>query len=118
MTEEVKVVEPSEQWIVEKKKKHGKLFKVVLSGQLYIYRYLTRSEFKAIQKEIFPQIPAQGQPLSPDVQASLEERVTKLCTLWPENIEKEEDLPANVPTILSQYISDASGYIEEPPTEI
>ncbi len=116
MVDEVK--EPKKEWIEEQKKKYGKVYRCKISGRIYIYRPLLRDEFKEIQKNLTPEMTPQGPVVSATQQNEVEESVSKLCIIWPENY-KEMKVEAGVPSALSAYISDSSGFIvEEPPVEL
>ena len=109
------MVELTQEFIDEAKKKYGKVLKVTVGGDQYVYRTINRREFREIQKSITPQMTPQGPVVSQEQSAMLEDKVTELCTIWPKDI-KADALPAGVPTILATYISNSSGFIvdEEP----
>lgn len=118
----VEVKEPTQEQIDELKKKYSKIYRVVLSGVVYIYRFLKRSEFKEIQKSVTPEMTPAGPVLSQEQSMDIEDKVAKKCVVWPENfvdlVEKGEQ-PAAVTAVLAAYITDASGaQIEAPPAEL
>jgi hypothetical protein len=118
MSSEDKVVCPTQEWIAEAKKTHGRVFKAVLSGETFIYRTLKRSEYNALNQEFQPQVTQQGPMLTPEQSRAMEEKICSLCTIWPVDYSKLE-ISAGVPTMLASLISDASGYrVEEEPTEL
>ena len=111
-------VNPTQEWIDVQKKKYGKVFKTVLSGTTYVYRFLKRSEFKEIQKSIVPEMTPQGPIINQEQSMEIEDKIAKLCVLWPEDY-ATSDGAAAAPAILAAYITDSSGaQIEEAPQEL
>jgi len=109
---------PTAEWIENAKKTHGRLFKVTLSDELYIYRVMRRPEYNAIHAGITPEMTPQGPVITPEQSREIEEKIALACVIWPENF-AIETAPAGVPSVVSTYISDASGYrIEEQPCEL
>ena len=107
--EKVVVTEPTEVWIEEKKKAFGKIFKMVIDGNIYVYRMLTRPEYRELQKTIKAEMTETGPVLTAEQSNELEESVAKLCVLWPENYSNDL-VAAGIPSILATCISDVSGY--------
>ena len=116
MVEEVKV--PTQEWLDAQKKKYGRMFKVVISGKTYIYRYMTRSEFKEIQKSIEPEMTPTG-PIVTQAQAlELEDKVVSLCLLWPEDF-NVDSVEAGVSSQIAAFVSNSSGFVvDEEPVEL
>lgn len=114
-------MDSQEQKIEQWKKQYGKIFKIVISGETYIYRVLKRSEYKAIQNSIVLPTPTGGEittQQNQEMQNALEEAIVKCCVLSPENIDVE-DTAAGVPSVLAPIISEISGYqIQEEPVEL
>lgn len=100
---------PTQEWIDEQKKKHGDVFKTEVAGKTFVYRALKRGEFKEMQKLIVPQIGSDGQPADPAQGLDAEDKIVEKCVLWPMDF-KIEGLPAGSPSMLSAYISEASGF--------
>lgn len=100
--------EPTQEWIVEHKKKYGRIFTTVIAGEVYVYRYLKRSEFRELNKGLTPEMTQQGPVVNSEQAMEVEDNITEMCTLWPEDYSKD-NVPAAVPAILSAYISDSSG---------
>ena len=112
------VKEPQQEWIDSQKKKWGKVWKVVLAGEAYVYRALRRSEYRELQKSVTPQITPNGPVVSTEQQSELEEKTAVLCVLWPEDFSKMDNI-AGAASVLSTYISDSSGFVvEEQPVEL
>jgi hypothetical protein len=95
--------------IEELKTKYGKIFKVNLGGVDYVYRPLLRSEYKVIQAQAAVATLPNGM-IDPSASSEIEEEMLKICVVYPENIEDVNSLPAGVPSALSAYISEASGF--------
>lgn len=109
---------PTQEWIDAAKKKHGKIFRTVISGEVYVYRHLKRSEFKELQKAVVTEMTPQGPVVSNEQALELEDKICKICVIWPEDFAKI-DSPAAAPAILAAHISDSSGaQIEEAPQEL
>lgn len=116
MSEELMV--PSQEWIDASKKKYGKIYKTVLSGDTYVYRSLKRSEYKELQKLVEPTMTQQGPVVSTEQQSQLEEEAAKRCVIWPEDF-ATSDNKAGVATVIANLISTSSGFeIDEPPVEL
>ena len=101
---------PSQEFIDEAKKKHGKIYATSVANEAYYFRPIKRGEHLAIQKEAFPD----GVPLDPDRvsiedNARLENLIVKSCVIWPETIEPK-DLGAGVPPVLVAQIMKYSGF--------
>jgi len=112
------MVEPTKEWIENAKKENGKIYKVVLSGETYVYRPLKRSEYKELQKLVQPEMTPQGPVVPPEQQTEVEEKTAIKCVLWPEDFADKDDI-AGAATMLSTFISNSSGFeIEEPPVEL
>jgi len=111
-------MDPTKEWIEEAKKKYGKIFKAVVSGDTYVYRQLLRPEYNTINAEIQPEMTPQGPVLTPEQTRKMEEVICSTCVIWPENY-KDISIPAGVPSVLSTFISDISGYrVETAPEEL
>ena len=106
MVEETAV--PTQEWIDTAKKKHGKIFSLDIGGQQFIYRALKRTEFRELQKQLKPEMTANGPIVPPEQSLELEEKIANLCVLWPEDFGKI-DQDAALPSVLSSAISDSSG---------
>ena len=114
----VEAKQPTQEWIDEQKKKHGRIFTTTISGEVYIYRFLKRLEFRELNKGLTPEMTQQGPVVNSEQAMEVEDRITEMCTLWPEKYSRD-NVPAAVPAILSAYISDSSGtQPPEPPKEL
>lgn len=101
---------PTQEWINEKKKVHGKVFKSTVGGDVFYFRALRRKEHLDIQKEVFPEgVPTDGAPVNPDSNAKVENAIVEKCVLWPETT-KIEDLSAGAPPTLVAMILQYSGF--------
>jgi hypothetical protein len=106
----------TEEKIAELKEKYGKIFKIVLGGQEYVYRPLLRGEFKEIQ--VGATVDGEGM-FDPKVASIMEEGMIKKCIVYPESVSDLDKLPAGVPAALAAYISDVSGFnIDSEPVEL
>ena len=111
-------LELKQEKIDELKKKYGKVFKTVIGGDTYVYRMLTRIEYRQLQSELVPDMSDKNPVVTQEANNNLEEKLVKLCVLWPENLEID-NLPAGIPSVLAPLISDASGYhVDEEPQEL
>ena len=99
-------MELTKEKIEELKAKYGKIFKVNVSGADYVYRGLSRGEFRAIQAKSITD------PTGYDASQGsiIEEEMVKTCLIYPEGEVDMDALPAGVPSLLSNYISEASGF--------
>jgi hypothetical protein len=112
------VMEPTQEWIDAAKKKYGKIFSLVIGGDVYVYRTLKRSEFKELQKTMKPEMTPQGPTVTPEQSLELEEKICDLCVIWPEKY-SEKDQDAAAPSVLSTAISESSGsQVNAPPQEL
>ena len=118
MEDKVIVAEPEQKLVDEWKKKYGRVFRVVVGGDTYIYRRLIRPEYREFQKLITPEMTQQGPVVSSEQQSELEDKIFEKCVLFP-IVKSNNDLPAGVPSVLSTYISDSSGFVvDEAPKEL
>ena len=95
------------------KKQYGRAFKCEISGKTYVYRPILRRELKTFQKELTPEL-----AVSAEGSALMEEKISDLCTLYPENFSSNTG-DAGVPSVLASYISAVSGYrVDMEPVEL
>ena len=87
--------------------REGEIYVTKVGNQYYVWRPLTRYEYKQIVNMPNPD------PLQ------REELICETCVLWPENYNYEAMAKdkAGVPALLAQQIMEASGFVEnyEPP---
>lgn len=87
--------------------KEGEIYVSRVKGQHYVWRPLTRYEYKQIV----------NMPNTDPLQR--EEIICETCVLWPENYNYEAMAKdgAGIPALLAQQIMEASGFVEnyEPP---
>lgn len=108
-------MEVTKEWIDEKKKKYGRVFKGSVGKDEYIFRTLTRKEHLDIQKQTFPQgMPTDPTNIKPEENSAMEDATLKLVVLWPENL-TVESLAAGVAVTLVPQILASSGFVQ--PTE-
>lgn len=112
---------PTNEQIAQWKEEYVKVYKVKLAGYEYYYRALERGEYKNIQdKATTPesqQNMMMGMP-DPRQAAETEEEMVRTCVLYPE-VKDLDKLPAGVPSSLSNYIAEASGFsLEAEPEEL
>lgn len=104
----------TDEKIKELKAQYGKIYKIVLGGQEYVYRPLLRGEFKEIQEKA-----AATGLMDPIIAAEMEEGMIRKCLVYPESIADLDKLPAGVPAALAAYISDVSGFnVDSEPVEL
>lgn len=103
-------MQPTQEWIDEKKKTHGKVFRTTVAQETFYFRTIKRSEHLSIQKDVFPEgIPAEQAMIDPEKNARLENRIVETCVLWPEQI-KTEGLDAGAVPTLVAMIMQYSGF--------
>ena len=101
---------PTQEWIDQKKKEHGKVFKTTINNEVVFFRTIKRNEHLGIQKDVFPNgTPGDVTTVTPEDNARLENRIVEKCLLWPENV-KVEDLDAGFPPMLTAMIMQYSGF--------
>lgn len=102
-TEEVFPGGPTWADVAEWKSKYGEVYHVVINGQDYIFRPLTRLEYKNIMRS------RENDPYF------REEKTCEVCVLWPKDFKGAvlASAPAGVPTILAEHIMERSGFTLE-----
>lgn len=101
---------PTQEFVDAKKVEYGQVFKAEAAGEFYIYRLLKRPEFKEFQKTLTPKMTPQGPVVDQSESLEMEDKIAKLCVLWPENYDSST-VPAGVPSLLASFISEASGFV-------
>ena len=96
----------TEEKIKELKEKHGSIYKITLGGKDYVYRPLLRGEFKEIQASVLDG----ATEMDPAYASDMEEAMLRKCVVFPEDEIEIDKLPAGVPSALSSYISEVSGF--------
>lgn len=103
-------MKPTDEWIAEAKKKHGKIYSSEVSGEIYYFKPVKRGEHLSIQKEAFPDgVPVDAERVQAEDNARLENLIVKHCVVWPEKIDPET-LGAGVPPMLVALIMKCSGF--------
>lgn len=99
-TEEVFPGGPTWADVAEWKSKYGEIYHVSINGQDYIFRPLTRLEYKNIMRA------RENDPYY------REEKACETCVLWPKDFRGAvlANAPAGVPTILAEHIMERSGF--------
>lgn len=101
---------PSNEWIDATKKKHGRLGKVVIGGETYLFRQLKRKEHLDIQKSVFTNgVPSDPQLIKVEENTMIEDKVVQTCVVWPENLDIGQ-IDAGVPSSLVPSILLFSGF--------
>lgn len=99
--------ELTDEKIVAWKKEHKKIYKTVISDQVFIWKKLKRGDYIAIKGEVFDGITTQQM-------AALmqEESIVKRCVLYPsgEKLEEVIDEYAGIATSLADSIMEKSGF--------
>lgn len=98
----------TEEKIKELKEKYGSIYKITLGGKDYVYRPLLRGEFKEIQASVLES--SEGVGMDPSYASDMEEAMLTKCVVFPETEIEIDKLPAGVPSALSAYISEVSGF--------
>jgi hypothetical protein len=107
--------EPTSEWIEKAKGAHGRLGKVIIGGQTYIFRQLKRKEHIDIQKAVFPNgVPSDPQVIKAEENEAIEDKIMETCVIWPEKLDVANDM-AGVPQSLTPSILLFSGF--GPPQE-
>ena len=106
------MTELTKEFVEKMKEKFGKVFQVRIAGEVYMYRLIKRSEFRTLQKGVVPQMTPEGPTMQQEQALDIEDKVSELCTLWPENF-KAADAPAGAASLLAGYVSNSSGFIPE-----
>ena len=103
---------PTKAQIDAWKEQHGDVFVTeVADGKYVLWRTLRRAEYRNLVAEMEDHV-ARG---ASNAEATMnnEEAMTQLCMLWPQNVSAQAlaaDL-AGVPSIVSQQIMEASGFL-------
>lgn len=102
---------PSKQVIDSWKAKHGAIYASGFSeDELYVWRAITRNEYKKIQIEGQDIAQIQDAKEQMAAQMSSEERIVSMCILWP--VKTPEELAADkggtVPTLLEQVMQNSN----------
>jgi len=102
-TDEVFPGGPTWADVAEWKSQYGEIYSLSISGQTYIFRLLTRMEYKNIMRA------RQNDPYF------REEKVCETCVLWPKDFRGAvlASAPAGVPTILADQIMEKSGFVPD-----
>lgn len=94
--------QPTPEWIEQKKKEFGKLRSIVINGETYVYRMLTRPEYITIINN--------ADPNDKTALEKADDATTEMCVLWPEGF-KVNNVGAGLPTQLATLISEFSGFV-------
>lgn len=94
---------PTRQEVEEWKDKHGNIYFTPFEGSIYIWRTLSRAEYREV---------ATDETLS---MYDKEEAFTDKCVLFPRNYEtaKVSKGNAGVPSVLADYIMEKSGFVAQ-----
>lgn len=86
--------------VAEWKATYGEIYHVAINEENYIFRLLTRQEYKNIMRA------RESDPYY------REEKACELCVLWPKDFRGAvlANAPAGVPTILAEHIMERSGF--------
>lgn len=107
--------EPTADWIEKAKESHGRLGKVKINEQTYIFRQLKRKEHIEIQKTVFPNgVPSDPQTIKAEENEAIEDKIIGTCVIWPEKLDVLNEM-AGVPQSLTPSILLFSGF--GPPQE-
>ena len=95
------------------KKQFGSVYKTIVSGEPIIWRKLKRGEYvKVMTKESLKK----G---SQDARVyARQDEITKICTLYPENIDKMIEENGALSSVISDEIMFRSGFAAEATTEL
>lgn len=110
MTEEIL----TKEWIEAKKKEFGKIFKINIGGDIYVYRYIKTAEVDVINekyKDMFI-AEANGETVSIEKNKAYEGEILKQSIVYPENL-NIDDIPAQARIVLMSKIQEAGMIIEE-----
>jgi hypothetical protein len=102
---------PSKQVIDTWKAKHGAIYASGFSEEeLYIWRAISRNEYKKIQIEgqEIAQMPVPAEAMA--AQMASEEKIVSMCILWPAKTAEElaADKGGTVPTLLEQIMQNSN----------
>lgn len=91
---------PTRGMVEEWKKKHGEVYQVAVGDEIFVFRVLTRNEYKDIVR-----IPKADNFFK-------EEKIVTTCLLWPLNYQHSSMIfcKAGIPTILADHIMEKSGF--------
>jgi hypothetical protein len=94
---------PTRQEVEEWKDKHGNVYFTPFEGEIYIWRTLSRPEYREIIR---------NQEIT---MMDREEIITEKCVLFPRNFTVESFATgrAGVPSLLSEMIMDKSGFVAQ-----
>jgi len=102
-------MEPTQEWI-EEKKKTTKVYAVTIGSEKYYFRPAKRGEHLSMQKEAFPDgVPTDPDGIKAEDNARLEDIIVKRCVLWPEDI-NPQDLDAGAPQMIVAMVMKYSGF--------
>jgi hypothetical protein len=92
---------PTRQEVEEWKEKHGEVFFTPFDQEYYVWRVLTRPEYRTLIND--KTLTAMDR----------EEAMTEICVLFPRNFtrEKMKANKAGIPSLLSEMIMDKSGFV-------
>jgi len=100
---------PGIKKIEEWKEEHGEdeVFAIIIGGEVYIHRTITRSEYKNLKREVQEEVVPGIDPT-----ALTEEKICRLCALWPDQniLETQMERRGGVATTLSDNIMETSGF--------
>lgn len=94
------------------KEKFGDVFVTSIDAERHIvWRTLSRSEYKQMLR-VMEQASASGNMSNVDASMFNEEYVTQLCSLFPSYRDVDMgEVDAGIPSIISQQVMDASGFV-------
>lgn len=112
LTEEEKLQKNIEEW----KKQYYSIYEINIIGYRFIFRPLTRAEYKVLRKEAAAINENTDRNDRIDFRIENEEKMSKIATLYPEPEELKEIIEgcAGVADILSDNIMYYSGFSDEP----
>lgn len=112
LTEEEKLQKNIEEW----KKQYYSIYEINIIGYRFIFRPLTRAEYKVLRKEAATINENTDRNDRIDFRIENEEKMSKIATLYPEPEELKEIIEgcAGVADILSDNIMYYSGFSDEP----
>jgi len=97
--------QPSAEWVEQKKKEFGKLRSVVIAGETYVYRMLSRPEYLEILNSMDPNNRA--------AMDKADDMTVETCVIWPEKYKVDNTVGAGIPTQLASHISEFSGFMNQ-----
>ena len=112
LTEEERLQKNIEEW----KKQYYSIYETNIIGYRFIFRPLTRAEYKVLRKEAVTATKDVDIEERIDFRINNEEKISKIATLYPEPEDLKEIIEgcAGVADILSDNIMYYSGFSDEP----